>query len=506
MRAAEQKFDQDVRHLMRSLTDPRRLRSNRLARALEHAGDDQRFLLGVQDVVRAALPAGSRMAQIFERCDVLREPQKAVAAQLALSMRQFYRERAQAQVLIREAIRTRLHASVQEDGDDLLADELELLHELVQCGRIEPALRRAEELMRGGVPAEFGRRLVALRACAFAVSGRGVQAAAELQSLERAGTPRLEGDVESEFAHASALAAQGRHAEAIPHAERAVAPQRPWPEVSERRRRAHARRLALLGTLYREDHEPHKAIAALELAGRILLSCRVTPQTQLARLSAELAMCCFAIADMVDYGTARAIEAYRAATWHGLEAERVRAEIVLGFAALAGGSTGAVLDGLPQTAYGVIAGVEGHWLGRMHLLVSRLLAARGDGAGALASAQTARVSIPPDHCLHALADLRTAEALNAAGSPGDALPLALGAIPRMSLGGGSHHAGSAHVATAEALDRLGDARGARAHCDAGLERMRRGALVMDLARALRLAARLTGNPRYVEEQRALIAG
>jgi hypothetical protein len=39
-----------------------------------------------------------------------------------------------------------------------------------------------------------------------------------------------------------------------------------------------------------------------------------------------------------------------------------------------------------------------------------------------------------------------------------------------------------------------------------LVRLRRGGMVMDLSRALRLAARLTGDARYVEEQRTLIAG
>jgi tetratricopeptide (TPR) repeat protein len=507
VRDAEQDTNRDVRHLLRSLTDATALRSNRLARALVLAGDDAEFVGAVQRFVRSALPERSRMARILELCEIEGLVHKVAAERIGISMRQFYRERAHAQRRIREAIEARLRASTCYEGADLLGDELEMLHESVQCGRVEPALRRAEELLRHGLPADTVRMLLALESCAFAVSGRAEQSAAHLETARGIG---IVGDddvaAELEYAHAYALAAHGDHAEAIPHAERAVALKESHADLPERLRRAHVRHLALLGNLHQEDHEPHKALAALEAAGRLLQTCRITPQTQQVRVSTDLAATCLAIADMVDNATARAIEAYRSATWHGLAAERVRAEIVLGFAALAVGATDSVLDGLPQSSYCTFAGAEGHWLARMHLLVSRLQTAHGKAAEALASVRAARATIPKDHCLRALADLRAAEALNVANAPNEALPLALDAIPRMSLGGSSHYAGAAHVAAANALQQLGDGPRARLHCEAGLERLRRGGMVMDLSRALRLAARLTGDARYVEEQRTLIAG
>ncbi|MDB5073573.1 MAG: hypothetical protein JWM87_4684 [Candidatus Eremiobacteraeota bacterium] len=506
MKSGEQTLDREVRHLMRSLNDAAALRSNRLARALARADDDRRFVEAVQRFVRGALPEGSRMLTIFELCDVKRRLHKIAADELGLSMRQLYRERSEAQRRVRDAIEAHLQAGVHYDRADLLTDELELLYEAVQCGRVDAALRRADELLGYGFSPDGVHALRVLKSCAFAVSGRAEQAAAELENVRRMGPAHEDLAAEDEFAHAYALAALGQHAEAIPHAERAVRLEDGRAELSERRRRAHARHLALLGNLHQEDHDPHKALGALETAGRILQSCRIAPQSQLVRVSTDIAACCLAIADMVDTATARAIEAYRSATWHGLDAERVRAEIVLGFAALAVGSTGTVLDGLPQSSYSTFAGAEGHWLARMHLLVSRLQTAHGRAAEALASVRAARATIPNDHCLRALADLRAAEALNAAKAPCAALPLALDAIPRMALGGGSHLAGAAHVAAAQALHQLGDAPRAREHCEAGLERLRRGGMVMDLSRALRLAARLTGDARYVEEQRTLIAG
>jgi tetratricopeptide (TPR) repeat protein len=502
----EQTLNQEVRSLLRSLNDAAALRSNRLARALARTDDDRRFLEAVQRFVRAALPEDSRMTQIVELCDVKGQLHKIVADELGLSMRQFYRERSEAQRRIRDAIEAHLHASVHYDRADLLADELELLHEAVQCGRTDAALRRADELLRHGFPPYGVRALLALRACAFAVSGRAEQAADELESARGMGAAGAHLAAELDYARAYALAAQGRHAEAIPHAERAVRSKHAGEELSERRRRAHARHLALLGNLHQEDHDPHKALGALETAGRLLQSCRIAPQSQLARIATDIAACCLAIADMVDTATARAIEAYRSAAWHGLDAERVRAEIVLNFAALAVGATGSVLDGLPQSSYSTFAGAEGHWLARMHLLVSRLQTAHGKATEALASVRAARATIPKDHCLRALADLRAAEALNAAHAPRAALPFALDAIPRMALGGGSHFAGAAHVAAARALHQLGDVPRARDHCEAGLERLRHGGMVLDLSRALRLAARLTGDARYVEEQRTLVAG
>jgi hypothetical protein len=495
-------LDRDVRELMRSLHDADALRRTKLARTLSFPGDDDTFMLSLHTFVLAALPAGSRAAHIVQLCDIDGQPHKAVAAKLGLSMRHFYRERSAARRFVADAIRSRQVVRVHHDGGDVLADELESVHEDVLRGRVATALLRVERILAAGPNAAARRHVLALRACALAA--RGDDAAGGVPPATN-GAAEAGSFAEAEYAAAFRLACTGDHANALRRAKHAVALGDGAAEGPERRRRAHARHLALLATLYEEDHEPRKAIGALETARELLLSCRFAPQNQVLHVWVQVASARLAVPDMLDHGAAEALEAYRASSWHGLTLPRSWATLVLGFAALAGRPAASALP-LPWNALLDFSGAEGHWLGRLQLLVSRIYTATGETERALEAVRAACEAIPARHYLRAVADLRRAEALNAAGDGAQALPLALGAIDGVAFGTRSHYVGAAHVAAARSLFLLGDVPKAREHCREGVQRLRGGAPVSELSQALHFAARVTGEARYAVEARLLLAG
>jgi hypothetical protein len=493
-------FETDLRHLMRSLNDAPALRRNRLARSLAFPGEDAQFVAALHDFVRSVLPARSRAWQAVHG-EANGESHKNIAARLGISERQFYRERERARALLREALRARHYLRVVHDPAEILADELETLHAALEAGDVEWVLRRADDVLSAGLPPDLIRAFAALRACALAASGRHDAAAAALREADGADAPASD-ERETEFAAAYVLAAQGRHREALAHAERAAEP-RTGDDVDDRGRRSAARRLCLLGNLHQEYCDPARALGVLETARQALLACAMPPQGALVAVQIDIAATRLAVPDMLDQAGDEITEAYRTAAWHDLHVQRATAEII-GELAVLSGVTAARATSRPAGAPLDVAGMRGHAAGRMHLLSSRLRSARDDSRGALRSVQAARRSIPGAHYLAKFADLREAEALLCAGEPHAALPLALAAVDGVSLGGASHYGGSAHVAAARALHLLGRTGAAREHCEAGVERMRRGALVVDLSRALRLALRLTGDVRYADAERALL--
>jgi tetratricopeptide (TPR) repeat protein len=496
--------DADLRRLLRSLHDPRALRRNPLARVLATPGDDVRFAETVRALVRAAMPAGSRAAVIVERCDIEGLPHKLVAAQLGLSMRHFYRERARSRRILRDVLANPPVAASADARIDTLRDELEAEHAAIDFGFAAEAHRRVRARLDHGLPEILVPAFLGLRARALGESGRTEEAAAELARCEARDGVTQNDCAEFAYVRAALVDVAGRRAEATQHAQRAVELTGLGAQATARDRRVHARMLAWLANLLQADHDPVAAIAAFERARDALRGCDAEPLAQHARILIDLAVTRYSLPAMIVQGIGEAEHALRSASWHGLPGEREWAELVIAL-----GAFSRTVDGdAAEFPIPVLSGngFAGAWLARMKLLVSRMQTARGETAAALRSVRAARAHIPPGHHLHASADLREAEALNALGDARAALPLASGAIDRISVGASSHYSGAAHLAVAEALARLGREEPARVHCEAGVEKLRHGAFVRDVRRALRFAARLTGDPQYAREERALLAG
>lgn len=104
-------------HLFRNLGEARALRANPLTAQFCHDRlDDAEVVARVRELLTTALrrfvesaPRGSaarakRIVELITRCDLQGEPHKVVAADLGLSLRQFYRERARAVVELGERL------------------------------------------------------------------------------------------------------------------------------------------------------------------------------------------------------------------------------------------------------------------------------------------------------------------------------------------------------------------------------------------------------------------
>lgn len=496
-------FDEDLRRLMRSLGDPAALSNNRLARMLSFPGDDRRFVDALHAMIRSVLPEGSRLATVVELCDIQGLPHKHVAEELGLSMRQLYRERSKARDCVREALASRLYVRVERDGGDMLTDEFETQQGILDDGHTGAVEERVTKLLESGIPSEAVPAAIALRAAALADSGQG---AAAIEQIERARST-ASGDLdlaELHFAMSHVHYARGEHAQALVQASNAVERSAATHASPERRRRIHARHLHLLGNLRQECHEPNESVRALEHARALLQSCRTPPHAQLLRIAVDLTFSRFAVPGMLDVATAEAVEIYRSAVWHGVPSAVDWAEIALAFSVLAGARAAVVTPLRPASGFG--ATMQGSALARIKLILSRVRSAHRDPLTALALIREARTLLPEGHYLHSVANLRDAEALNALQRASAALPLAQGAIDELDFGSGSHYSGAAHMAVAEALSELGKPALAREHCEAGIGRLRHGALVHDLSRALRFAGRITGEARYAREAQQLQAG
>ena len=489
---------------MRSLGDADALRTNRLARVLAFPGDDAHFVEALQRLVRAILPPRSRLLKIVELCDIQGRPHKVVSSDLGLSMRQFYRERAKTRVLVGTTIAARLYVRVEHDRSDILADEFESLHGAVLNGHSSGVLRRIEELLDSGLPADAVAFAQTLRATSLADLGQPENAldAINGMSVPGSGDDKTSGDVQ--FSLGCMAYFDGRHGEAMVHVKRALELGAPAAETTERTRRAHARKLGLLGNIAQEVDDPAGAIEAFEAARHLLRSCRTPPQAQLMQVTADLALTRQAVPAMLDHGTAEALEGYRAATWHGNTTALDWFEVVLAFASINGADTSAFPVLRPASAAGTtLAGVA---LARMKLCHSRIATARGDAKSAIALIRDARGVLPRGKflVLNAFADLREAEALLASGRPDAALPLAAGVIDHISFGSASHYSGAAHLAAGRAIAALGSAARAREHSEAGLTLLRRGGMVYEVAGALRFVSQITGDGRYAREERELL--
>lgn len=495
----------NVRDMLLHLNDAGALRKNPLARRLAFPGSEDQFIASLQAFVLSVLPHGSRMAAIVQACDIEGQPHKVVAARLGISMRHFYRERSRAIELVLETLAVRQYVRVEHDGRDILADELETLHQALEYGHTDNVVERVAALFETGVPADFTPSLHALRARAFAEGGQQSPATAELERARLTTGDDWRAVAETAFAHGCMLIVQSQPEEAARWISRAVETSAPHYRRSERDLRLHARYLAALGALLGNDHDPAGSLQAQMTARETLLSCAIVPQSQVLMVCSELAATRLAIPDMVDHAIGEALETYRAATWHGLTSTRNFVEIILAFAELTQGDVAAALRRVSATN-SLFTGAAGAALARQYLLVSRIQTAAGKPHAALASITAARAAVPAGHFLEAFVDLRAAEALNAAGNAADALPAAQIAIARAPGGERSHYAGAAHLAVAKALHGLDRNDVAREHCEVAVDHLRAGAMVHDLAGALRFAGALTGDASYYREERRLLAG
>src|SRR5579863_4258111 len=144
-----------TRHLLRNLADPRQLRRNPLARGAFDARADAAALSAIGARVDAALRTqGPRHAAILLRVDVERHDPRRVATDLALSTRQFHRERRAAHDRFLAAYRgERFNGAVISVDDGFGLRVVERAASLADSGESASGAAMLDDVVRSGADA-----------------------------------------------------------------------------------------------------------------------------------------------------------------------------------------------------------------------------------------------------------------------------------------------------------------------------------------------------------------
>ncbi|HEV3086791.1 MAG TPA: hypothetical protein VGX96_06150 [Candidatus Elarobacter sp.] len=495
-------LDAAMRDLVRNIERPQALRHNPLvARALHGVpdADQDAAITRVRAVALAALQPGSRQAEIVRLCDVEGIPHKVAQKMLGLSRRQFYRERSAARSLILAAVTRRPAATVLRSRIEATLEHVETLYDFALFGRIDEALAACELISQDGAVPDLLVHTEALRAVILSESGEFEKARIAREGVHRLAGSRSAGLAELAYANGYAAFSAGEHTHAVAAATHAVQLSRTGANATDRERRAHARHLALLGSLLSEDHDPAASLAVFMRARDTLLACSNVPQSALVHAQVDIASRRIVTGTSAPGALDEAVQALDASARHGLSSARIWSTLVLGYVYLTLGNRAQVMASV-RSVHALARFVDGGaWLARIYILVSRLERACGMHHEALRSVRRAQDTLPPGHYLAGIADVRAAEALIGLDEPEKALEHADAALERSIGFRESHFTGAAHIVKAKALQSIGRVADAVEHCDAGLERLRRGGLLHDLQRALELAASLTGETRYLAE-------
>ncbi|HEY2476750.1 MAG TPA: hypothetical protein VGI19_18360 [Candidatus Cybelea sp.] len=167
MTIARTDLDAEVRHLLRNLDDPSELRQNALvARLFDPTPDPEADCLVVASIRRTLarlLPhLKTRQRTMLEQCDLLGRPHKAVAAELGLERRQFYRERRRLRQRLAERLSTETADPIATCHDRSWI-ELAHLHALRNAGMNDRVLRDGANVfaaVEGDARREIGNLLI----------------------------------------------------------------------------------------------------------------------------------------------------------------------------------------------------------------------------------------------------------------------------------------------------------------------------------------------------------
>jgi tetratricopeptide (TPR) repeat protein len=201
-------------HLLRNLDLPRRLRQNELVarcfagmREVDDAELDGRVIaLRIKAIVLASIASldtdaasalhGSRQRAIMERCDVRREKHSAVAVDLGISLREFYRERRRAMERLAVLVRAELARPSEAVLRTPTAFELDLdrVVNLTRVGDMRAAFRLLESVLRATTSARDHVRACCLGVELAADRGDAAQSREFLAQAQRVGASLGETD------------------------------------------------------------------------------------------------------------------------------------------------------------------------------------------------------------------------------------------------------------------------------------------------------------------------
>ncbi|HKU81670.1 MAG TPA: hypothetical protein VJP76_05825 [Candidatus Tumulicola sp.] len=520
-----------VGHLLRHLHDAAALRANPIAaRYFRQSASDGLISEDLQadamTRLRAALSAAlesafvrgageqasaraTRQRAIVERCDLHGESHAAVAADLGLSRREFYRERKRARERLAEYFARTPEGSLVQGRPDEFSLALAFADSLRGLGRHEAAIASIEALhARAGGAAERIQASVAI-AATQCDAGR-VDAAAEAIGRARAAydaqsrrDPMLL--IEIEMVAARTLWMSGKPAEEVESKNRWILSQLREPALlrTERTFELEALSLMRLGMLRREVGEPQASLALLRRAEQVVRSLSKPPAALKAELLGNLGLTLMVVPD----GMTAAAEALRAYLDYSREHNLLcdSADALSSLATL-------------HLQFGDVAGARA--FARSGLELARLVSSKqqlaevcviaalaeaegGDRQASLELIAQARADAVVGSPSWALTELAEAQVLLSSRAYQRAWRVASEAAELMSALGMVRYSGAALRIAAEAAE------GAQRHDDA-VRTIREAVRILEkrghatsLARAYACSARLTHNRRDAERARVL---
>jgi hypothetical protein len=491
-----------ARHVLRFLHDPARLRHNPLtARFFAGDADDEAALMTVRSVVRAALPPGSRMLALVERCDFQGRPHKDVAREMNLSERQFYRERSRGFRAIADAL---ARHDVEMTNPELeIGLRIDFLHDLLQNGFAGNALAFSDSDLSAGVPRSAQARLYALRAAALVWVADAPAVAAELALASRLADGEPLAVAQCRMAEAELAYRELRVDDAKRLAGEAIALTRaPAHGQDPVAVRAHVRHLLRLAHISEESDDPRAACALLDRAEAFVTARMNREHPMLGSLMVEFAFAALCIPGKARAAEKAALEARMLAYRARSSAVAAHAEIALAFVRILAGDPAAMRHAFAGVELGR-HGLAGEPLGGVCLAAARALTLCGQAGAAELLIREARTHLTPRRYLHSISLIREAEALQALGDSEQSARAAELACRRLGSVSGGHFLGSAHFAAANAYAALGRHVTASEHLRIALPLLESAGIVVESIRANELAASLFGDPRYARNAREL---
>lgn len=465
----------------------------------EHLGD---LRLRLSARLRGTLAGDDVTCNVFDAC-TRPLPLKSVAAQLHLSLRQFYR--------VRDAMLERILAVLQNGArircGERADDATELLQTAIRMlsrGHPEEAGRLTEMLLSAGPRAALIARALSVRARALCDQGLESRAHEALAAAEAAGAGDPAAVMDATFARSFIEYRDGRFATSLPLAEGALHAAGGFVPTTPSDIRARISHLHFLAIQHQEGGSNARSVQLFLQARTLLNELSDPPKAEVAENLTFSAISRLAIKGQAHLAWTEASEALKLARWHGLDREQIWAQLALARAAVSAGDLDRAVAFAREALAQARCCLAGDELCRILTVNTRIEGAAGNGDIAverIGEASGLLTKIGP--YLRPIVFLCEADALLTAGRREAAFDSAQRAIDLLEGMNQSHYIGLAYLTRAEAKPH--DARNRRDSIEAALDYLRKGGYTVDLARALEISAEATGNSAQAAEANDLRA-
>ncbi len=447
--------------------------------------------------------------RVLERYVVDAAPAKSVAAELNISLRQFYRLYTHMIEMIDAGLNRRPASAVPVTPK--IERELEHVRGLLVHGRSDDAQSYIEQTLasRPGSREAIAALLLLARAHADrtefdraeAVLGRAARLVGEIDTDRR-----LRAICDITMAQSYIAYAGGFYEGALTRGEEAFDRARgDGVALSHTETRSLARDRIFLGILHQEGGDSRRSVEHQRKALDLLQSLPVPPGAELSQAYTHLAIAETAFGTAIPEALGYADEALRIAQWHGLRHEEVWAHLATSLLHM---MTGAGREALRsgEAALAVARAVfKGDPLARTLFVNGRLQTTVGSARRAMELLEEARPHVAAGSILEGIMDISEARANHAAGRDDQTVAAADRAIATMEARFPTHYVGMAYWARGEVRARRGLVSASRSDAERAVHYLARGSPLPDYADALELSAAVANDMRHAQMAREVRA-